>query len=847
MTTPLDFRAVFDASPNAYMLLDRELRYVYANRVYLQLTGSDLASLVGRHVFDLFPNDPDDPNNRSARLLRESFEKVLQTKHRDVIAFLPYSVAEVLGGKPVVRLWSASHEPVLDDDGEVAFILQQTTEVTGLGDATHPQLDSSDPLNQTALSLLRRAELTTESNRALGDQLTDLRNLFEQAPGFVCFLRGPEHVFEMANRAYNALVGQRALIGKPIREALPDLAGQGYFELLDEVIRTGQPFIGQNMHVQLERKDGLDEVVLDFIYQPILAANGSVSGVLVQGQDVTEHRRHESRQRFLTRAGECLAHAIRDLEGALEKLARAAVPDFADWALLDLYEAGRYRRLCAIGPEPGSEQLGELARTYPPSAQQDSAWARALAAPTATWIERVSDDARQQIAQNPQHLALMQQLDLRSLLVVPLIMGTQHIGAFTFGLASLRRYAQSDLAVAEELVRITAIALDNARLSRERAELLKSEQAARERAEAANQAKDEFLAMLGHELRNPLAPILTAIELMKLRESEVSREQVIIERQAQHLVRLVDDLLDVSRIARGKVQLKAAPTNLATAVTAAVEIASPLLEQRRHELQLELPRTPLLVYGDEARLSQIIANLLTNAARYTEREGRIELRAELVGSEIVLRVRDNGVGITPELLPRIFDMFVQGPQHSDRATGGLGLGLTLVRNLVDMHGGSVEAHSGGKDQGSEFTIRLPALQATAADTPAAAGEPEPAPSSGARVLVVDDNVDAAELLGLLLENRGYETALAHDGPSALQEAARFKPTVAVLDIGLPVMDGYELAAQLRAQCGPDTPRLIALTGYGQAYDHQRSRDAGFYAHLVKPVDSEVLFRAVSGT
>ncbi|HEV8240490.1 MAG TPA: ATP-binding protein [Thermoanaerobaculia bacterium] len=359
-------------------------------------------------------------------------------------------------------------------------------------------------------------------------------------------------------------------------------------------------------------------------------------------------------------------------------------------------------------------------------------------------------------------------------------------------------------------------------------------------AERAGSVKEEFLAMLGHELRNPLSPILTALQLMKLRGSgELERERALIERQAHHLLRLVDDLLDISRITRGKLQLRRQGVEIAEVVAQAVETVRPLLAQRAHRLVVEVPTDGLLVEGDAARLAQVVANLLMNAAKYTPGEGRIEVRAAAEGAEAMLAVRDNGMGIAPDLLPSVFDLFVQGPRDRDRSEGGLGLGLAIAQNLVRLHGGTIAAHSEGIGQGAEFTVRLPlAIRAHSGKWPAAASEPA-WQGGGVRVLVVDDNVDAAQTLAELLEAMGCTARVAHDGPAALLAAQEFQPALVLLDIGLPVMDGYEVTARLR-RGGFDRLRIAALTGYGQPEDRERSRRAGFDCHFVKPLASEAL-------
>ena len=368
---------------------------------------------------------------------------------------------------------------------------------------------------------------------------------------------------------------------------------------------------------------------------------------------------------------------------------------------------------------------------------------------------------------------------------------------------------------------------------------------ARREAEAASRAKDEFLAMLGHELRNPLAPILTALQLMSLRDGAevMSKERAVIDRQVRHLMRLVDDLLDVSRIARGKVDLSREDAEIARIVTQAVEMASPLLEERRHNLVVRVPRSGLVVNVDVMRLSQVVQNLLTNAAKYTEPGGWIEVEARQADGAIELSVTDNGVGIPADMLPIVFDLFVQNRQTMDRSQGGLGLGLTLVRTLVDLHGGTVEARSDGVGRGSRFVIRLPASRHTESPAPRRAiADQQSGPARHVRALVVDDNVDAAVMLAAALEEFGYEVRIAPDGPSALAIAAEMRPHVVLLDIGLPVMDGYEVADRLRSSSALSV--LIAVTGYGQETDRARSEASGFAAHFVKPVDLDELKRCL---
>ena len=351
--------------------------------------------------------------------------------------------------------------------------------------------------------------------------------------------------------------------------------------------------------------------------------------------------------------------------------------------------------------------------------------------------------------------------------------------------------------------------------------------------------KNQFLAMLGHELRNPLAPIRNALEILAKNSDAEAQERArgMIGRQVEHLVRLVDDLLDVSRIMHGKIELRRATLDLAAAVSRGIEAAQPVVDAHGHRLETRLHAAPLLVDGDVVRLAQVVSNLLTNAAKYTPTPGRIEVSLHRDGEEAVLSVRDPGIGIAPELLPRIFDFFVQGELPLARSGGGLGIGLTLVRHLVKLHGGTVKAESAGEWQGTQVTVRLPLVSAGEES----ASSPAPTESGQRRrVLVVDDNVDAAESLVALLGMWGHEAHARHDGPAVVPAVAELRPDVVLLDIGLPGMDGYEVARELRSLPGHPVRLLAAITGYGQPEDRRRSEAAGFDVHLTKPVDPDRL-------
>jgi two-component system CheB/CheR fusion protein len=365
----------------------------------------------------------------------------------------------------------------------------------------------------------------------------------------------------------------------------------------------------------------------------------------------------------------------------------------------------------------------------------------------------------------------------------------------------------------------------------------------RERAQQladADRRKDEFLAMLAHELRNPIAPLRTSLYLLREDPDQHDRYIDMAERQVKHLVRIVDDLLDVSRITRGKIVLRAGPVRLADVVKRSVELVRPLLDERGHTLDVRLPAEPVVLHADDVRLVQAFGNLLSNAASYTPAGGSISIVAEPAGEEVRIAVRDNGVGLAPELLPRVFDLFVQGDAALDRTLGGLGIGLTLVRAVAELHGGRIEARSAGTGRGSEFIVHLPARPALESVEKSGASRGAEPRSGRLRILVVEDNPDTAESFATLLGLWGHETRLALDGQAALSAAESFAPEVVFCDLGLPGMDGYEIARALRQQPGMSGSVLIALSGYGRDEDRRRALAAGFDHHLVKPADLDAV-------
>jgi signal transduction histidine kinase/DNA-binding response OmpR family regulator len=451
---------------------------------------------------------------------------------------------------------------------------------------------------------------------------------------------------------------------------------------------------------------------------------------------------------------------------------------------------------------------------------------------------------RQRVLLDEAHPGPIDIAPMRSTVCFPLIAEDRLIGTLAFGSRQLRRFSDEDLATLEVVANQVAMALERAQMTAE----LQARNAA---LNDADRRKDEFLAMLGHELRNPLAPIVNALHVVGHASRDLpslSRAHEVMERQVRHLVRLVDDLLDVSRITQGKIELRRERTDTHAIVEQAVAIARPLIAARQHRLCLRLPDQPIPLWADVTRLTQVIANLLNNAAKYTNQGGDITL-AVSHGDEddVIISVRDSGIGIRTELLPRVFELFMQADHPSDRAAGGLGIGLTLVKRLAQLHGGDVIARSDGPNRGSELVVTLPVGPSDEAATAPAASTAS-SPAIGLRILVIEDNPDIRETLKELLEICGHEVTLAADGRLGIAAADNgVDHDVALIDIGLPGADGYEVArelAGLRQRLGHPR-RLIAMTGYGQADDRRRALEAGFDAHLVKPVDPDTLTRLLA--
>ena len=645
-----------------------------------------------------------------------------------------------------------------------------------------------------AMENARLYQETQEAARRLGDNVALLDALLVSAPVGIAFL-DKELRFARINAVMAELIGidSAAVTGRLYGEILPDLAPSVSPQHL-RVLERGEPVTGLEVSGETPAAPGKRRHFLANYY-PIRSRDGSTAGMGAAVVEITE-RKH---------AEEALRETNQTLRALIQSCPLAVM---------------------VLEPENGTVQL------WNPAAERIFGWAEGEV--LGRTLPIVPEDRRDEFRRHLQALK-----DGESLLGVETVRQTRDGSPVHVSLWVAPVSSPGGMRILGMLADVT----ERKRILDERQRL--EEELRRRVGElaAADRRKDEFLAMLAHELRNPLAAISNAGYVLGNKGSLDPRSTellAMVGRQIRHLSRLVDDLLDVSRFSRGLIELRKAPMELRRAVDGAVETARPHVEQRRHTLEVALPDEPLWLEADITRIEQVLANLLHNAAKYTPSGGLIQLAAERQDGEAVLRVRDNGAGISADLLPQIFDLFVQEERSLDRSQGGLGIGLTLVRSLVERHGGRVAVASEGPGQGTEFTVRLPLSDPPDIGASSQEGKREDAGPRTVRALLVEDNLDAAEALGELLRMWGHEVHIAHDGPSALHLAEKERPDVLLLDIGLPGMDGYEVARRLRSTPGFAGVKLIALTGYGQEADRQRSGLAGFDHHLVKPVDLEQL-------
>jgi len=783
-----DYQALFRASPYAYLVMAPDLTIIGASGAYLRSVQRTEEDIVGRYVFDAFPEDPGNPDATDITEVKASLLRALAKGEPDTTAFVRYAVpiSTPEGMKFEERYWSTVHTPVLGDDGKPIMVVQNPVDVTELyrydEQSKVASLQLAPPSENNAENF-NRAQMHEALSRILNNEREHLRSLFNQSPGFVAVLMGPKHVFEMVNEAYYQLVGHRDLIGKPVWDALPEVAGQGFEEHLDQVYSTGEAWQTRAMPVAVQRERGgpINRRYIDLVYEPYKDQYGKTIGIFAQGYDVTDVVEAQL--------------AKRESDERLRDGMDAAKMVVWDWdvATGELLYSENIQLVLGFSPV----RMDEIAPYLHPEDRKRIAAAHKAALEGTGAYQEVVRFNRPDTGQ---------QLWVDSRGKVKHDAEGRPVGIRGVSVDVTERY-QAELELRE-----------------------------------ANRKKDEFLAMLAHELRNPLAPISTAAEMLRMTaasDSRTKKASEVISRQVKHMTSLVDDLLDVSRVTRGMVQLDKEYVDIKAAVASAVEQSRPLIESRGHSLTVRTDAAQTTVEGDRTRLIQVIANLLNNAAKYTPQGGEISLKVRSEVGLIEISVTDSGIGIDNKLLPHIFDLFTQAERTPDRAQGGLGIGLALVKTMVGLHGGTIQAHSAGQGAGSTFTITLPAVSMQ--DGRLEMGRDEFAPHArSVHVMIVDDNVDAGETLAALMEAQGHRVTVQAHPLEAIQVAFQDPPQVFILDIGLPEIDGYELARRLRAEQRTSNAQFIALTGYGQAHDKVLSAAAGFDFHLVKPVDIVML-------
>jgi PAS domain S-box-containing protein len=658
---------------------------------------------------------------------------------------------------------------------------------------------------------------------------TQLAFIVEAVPALIGYVDAAER-YRFNNTAYEQWFGRSLseMTGRHIREVL----GEAVYAAILPHVRAALAGRRVSFESAMVYGDGKERHVRA-TYVPDVGEDGQVRGFVAHVTDVSDLRRaEEERERLRRQADELarLAHWLTeslDTTEVAERIAQSILPLFqAQSSVVRLLQPDGSLVCVAIA----GKWLDNFRPGYvlPPGV---GLVGRAVAERRALWTADILEepsvvlpaDFRRGLAGAGHH----------AVLAVPLQVKDEVIGAISTAHREVRTFTQAEIDLLQAFADQAALAMRNV-------QLFARAQAARAEAEAANRAKDQFLALLAHELRNPLAPILTAAALLRrpgVSPAVLEQSAGMVERQARTLARLLDDLLDVSRITRGLIELRLQPVAVADAVTRALEATQALVDERRQTVSVAVPPAPLYVEADPARLEQIIVNLLNNACKYTPPGGRIAVDLVAEHGEVVLQVRDTGMGIAPDVLPRIFELFVQGDQSLAHSSGGLGVGLTLVHRLVSLHHGRVGARSDGPGRGSEFTVVLPLGQGPAPGPAPVADAPRP--QRGGRLLIVEDNADARRSLRALLEQDGYRVDEAADGEDGLARAEATRPRVVLVDIGLPGMDGYEVARRIRAARGA-APILVAITGYGQAEDRRRALDAGFDAHLTKPVSPEQL-------
>jgi PAS domain S-box-containing protein len=629
--------------------------------------------------------------------------------------------------------------------------------------------------------------------------------------------------------------------------SIPELFGQSdpkLVEVFHEIYTTGNPFISPSFAVNVPGRWDRTPGYYNVYYLPTTNSHREVEEVLVYVVDVTERVRLEQGQRFLSEASAVLASSL-DYQTTLERVAQLAVPELADWCTVHMIEEdGSIEQIAVAHNDPVKLQWAqEIRHKYPLNPNEPRGAALTLRTGQSDILPNIPDELLVQAARDPEHLEILRQVGFRSVMSVSLRTQERILGVISFVSAeSGRQYDSTDLELAEELARRASLAIDNAQLYR-------VAQLARAKAESANRVKDEFLAVLSHELRSPLNPILGWTKMLRSHRLDATRtEQALetIERNAKLQAQLIEDLLDVSRILQGKMTLNVAPVNLAATIEAAKETVRLAAEAKNIHIQTALNPISGSVSGDKNRLQQVFWNLLSNAVKFTPSGGRVEVRLEQLDTYAQIQVKDTGIGISPEFLPHVFEYFRQANSTTTRQFGGLGLGLAIVRQITELHGGTVWANSAGENLGATFTVRLPLNVVEQVFFTNDSPSESKIQLADIEILVVDDNEDMRELAKFILMESGARVITAGSAVKALNCLNRSVPDMLLCDIGMPEMDGYSLIQYIRklSPLQGGTIPAIALTAFAGEINQQQALAAGFNMHLSKPVEPEKLVEAI---
>ena len=805
-------RVAVKNSPLTVFNQDKELRYTW----------------IYNPTFNLSPN----------AVIGKRDEELLSAEDAAVLTSIKSQVLETgIGQRQEVKLtdqgrdwyFDLTVEPLRDGLGEVIGI---TCAVVDMSERKQAEADREQ--------LLAREQAARAEAEKVQRQLSVI---FETSPVGIGLLNH-EQRFVAINEALAEINGLSR--EQHLGHTIPELFGESdpnLVELFHRLYTTGEPFISPQLAVNVPGRDDRRPGYYNVYYLPIALPSGQVEEVLVYVVDVTERVRLERSQEYLSEASAVLASSL-DYQTTLEQVAQLTVPELADWCTIHIVEEdGSIEQIAVAHVDPGKiEWAHQINSKYPLNRDDVRGAALTLRTGEPDLVSYIPDEMLVQAARNSEHLKILRQVGFKSVMAVPLRTQERILGVISFVAAeSGRRYDQTDLRLAQELARRASLAIDNA-------QLYQTALAHRAQAEAANRVKDEFLAVLSHELRTPLNPILGWTKLLRDRRLDASKTAFAlgtIERNAQLQAQLIEDLLDISGILQGKLRLKISPIDLVTTIEAAIETVH--LSAEAKSIQLHVNLTPLIgqVLGDSDRLQQVIWNLLSNAIKFTPKGGRVEIRLERVDTQAQITVSDTGKGINPDFLPYAFEAFRQADGKTTRMFGGLGLGLSIARHLVELHGGTIRADSAGEGQGATFTVKLPLI---ATDSTAIENSTQTEQSlnlSGIRVLLVDDDRDNLELLTFILEQSKAVVSAVTSAKEALDVLAQFKPDILVSDIGMPEMDGYTLMRQVRLRASEGQIPAIALTAYAGDVNQQQALGVGFQMHIPKPVEPEKLVRAIA--